>query len=145
MLLKAIQIKDYKCVTNSNLISIEPNVTCLVGKNESGKTALLECLYRLNPVPSGHRSTFEELYDYPRSRRSTDANKIPKTRPITATFELEKDDIIAVENDFGKGIITNNEINVSKDYGNSRHWSIQIDEKAFINKLGFVDFLSDGD
>ena len=31
-------------------ISIQPDITCLVGKNESGKTAFVQALYRLNPA-----------------------------------------------------------------------------------------------
>jgi len=32
-------------------------MTCLVGKNESGKSAILQALYKLNPVDK------EDIYD----------------------------------------------------------------------------------
>src|SRR5207244_1254088 len=43
MRLKATHITNYKCIEDSGEFSVEP-VTCLVGKNESGKTAILEAL-----------------------------------------------------------------------------------------------------
>jgi len=60
MLLKSVQIDHFKHVLNSTVVEIQPDITCLVGKNESGKTAFLEALLRLkfqvqHARPSGHR------------------------------------------------------------------------------------------
>ena len=49
MKLASIHVREYKCIRDSNPFAVG-DVTCLVGKNESGKTALLEAIYRLNPV-----------------------------------------------------------------------------------------------
>jgi predicted ATP-dependent endonuclease of OLD family len=49
MKLSKVKITDYHSVRNSNEFEIA-DITCLVGKNEAGKTALLQALYRLNPV-----------------------------------------------------------------------------------------------
>lgn len=49
MKLKNVQVTKYKCVEDSNPWQVD-QVTCLVGKNEAGKSALLEALYKLNPV-----------------------------------------------------------------------------------------------
>ena len=49
MKLTKARIQKYKCVENSEEWRVD-QVTCLVGKNESGKSALLEALYKLNPV-----------------------------------------------------------------------------------------------
>ena len=43
------QVENFKCVEDSKAFRID-QVTCLIGKNEAGKTALLEALYKLNPV-----------------------------------------------------------------------------------------------
>jgi predicted ATP-dependent endonuclease of OLD family len=43
MILSAVRIQNYKSVEDSNRFSIA-DMTCLVGKNESGKTALVSCL-----------------------------------------------------------------------------------------------------
>ncbi len=49
MKLKSFQVTNYRCIDDSGVVSVEPDVTCLVGRNESGKTALLQDLRRINP------------------------------------------------------------------------------------------------
>ena len=49
MKLKKVHITDFKSIRDSNEFEVG-DITCLVGKNESGKTALLQALYRLNPI-----------------------------------------------------------------------------------------------
>jgi predicted ATP-dependent endonuclease of OLD family len=68
MILKSYRVTDFKSITDSGEIRVDDKITALVGKNESGKTACLEALYRLNPVPTGHPDTFEALRDFPRAR-----------------------------------------------------------------------------
>ena len=65
MILESIRVREYKNIRDSGEVAIRDGVTCLVGKNESGKTSLLEALYRLNPVTTGHPETFVALRDYP--------------------------------------------------------------------------------
>ena len=50
MILKNVRVTNYKCIKDSTEFSVDKDVTCLVGKNEAGKTALLEAIYKLNPV-----------------------------------------------------------------------------------------------
>ena len=49
MKLMSVQLSDYKCIRKACNFNVA-DITCLVGKNESGKTAILEALYRLNPI-----------------------------------------------------------------------------------------------
>ena len=65
MKLSSVRISEFQSIRDSNLFEIG-DVTCLVGKNEAGKTALLRALERLNPVitiPS--HSNFDVIDDYP--------------------------------------------------------------------------------
>ena len=62
--LTRFRIQNYQCIDDSDWIDIE-DVTALVGKNESGKTALLTALYKLNPATEAE---YDGLYDFPRSR-----------------------------------------------------------------------------
>jgi predicted ATP-dependent endonuclease of OLD family len=66
MILTEIQIKNFKCIKDSNEFKIDENVTCLVGKNESGKTAILQAIEKLNPSDPAH-ADFDDL-DYPRHK-----------------------------------------------------------------------------
>ena len=53
MQLKRVQITNFQSIHDSNEFDVG-DVTCLVGKNEAGKTALLKALYRLNPIIQEH-------------------------------------------------------------------------------------------
>ena len=45
MKLKQYEVREFKSIWRSGPIELDDNVTCLVGKNEAGKTALLTALY----------------------------------------------------------------------------------------------------
>jgi predicted ATPase len=135
MFLKTAQVKLYKCVIDSGPVEFDNQVTCLVGKNESGKTAFLEALYRLNPLPTGHPETFDGLRDYPRRTYNRDREAVPATIPIEATFLLEPDDIAAVENAYGKGVLSSHEVIIRKDYTNLQTWNLELDEQRLLEHL----------
>ena len=65
MKLKTVHIQEFKSIWDSNEFEVG-RVTCLVGKNEAGKTAVLEALYRLNPIIEEDGS-FDVTDDYPRA------------------------------------------------------------------------------
>jgi len=48
MRLKAFKVKMYRPILDSGWIDIS-DITVVVGKNESGKTALLKALHKFNP------------------------------------------------------------------------------------------------
>src|SRR3989442_9583230 len=50
MKLIGAEVELFRNIINSTPVDIQPDVTSLVGKNESGKTAFLHALYRLNPA-----------------------------------------------------------------------------------------------
>lgn len=125
MILKSIRVRQYKSFTDSGEVRIEDDVTCLVGKNGSGKSALLQALYRLNPSPSGHPETFSGLRDYPRSRYHPDRARIPEARPITAAFALDDEDLRAVEDAHGEGVLASRLVTVARTYENELVWEIE--------------------
>ena len=63
MKLKQFEVAEFRSVWDSGAIAVDC-VTCLVGKNEAGKTALLKALYRLNPIVE-QDSEFNVADDYP--------------------------------------------------------------------------------
>ena len=93
MKLVNIRINNYKIISETEPVMVDPHVTALVGKNESGKTAILKALWKTNNVAN---ATFDKLYDYPRDRYSRDRKA---TQEVTVLdFELssvEADDLLA--------------------------------------------------
>jgi predicted ATP-dependent endonuclease of OLD family len=104
MKLRTVEVTDFKSIRRSNPFKIG-EITCLVGKNESGKTALLEALYRLNPLIA-EDGKFDVTEDFPRSdvedyRQAVEANKQSPATAIEATFELEEADLEDLYADYG--------------------------------------------
>ena len=136
MKLTSVRIRRFRNIIDSTPISVQPNVTCLVGKNESGKTAVLEALYCLKPI---YPENFRDIDDCPRwllaeHRRS---GEIEKTTPVEATFELDAADVEAIVAIGGKGIVREGQsLIVQKDYGNKIHVSVpDINERATVTRL----------
>ena len=73
MRLKAFDVKHYKTVLDSGRVEIDTNVACLMGKNEAGKSAVMQALWKFNNV-SG--AIYDRLFDLPAElytrMRSTD-------------------------------------------------------------------------
>src|SRR3984893_9274039 len=69
MQLTAFQIFKYRNIEDSGLVKLADRLTCIVGKNQSGKTNLLKALQKLNP----HDKTikYDLRSDWPRGGRRT--------------------------------------------------------------------------
>lgn len=132
MKLEKAEIKKFKSVMESTEFEVDPNVTALVGKNESGKTVALQGIYRLNPLPSGNPENFQGLRDYPRSKFSRDRKTLGNTHPIELTFRLENPDLQALEDSFGQGVVLFDEFTVSRCYENEGLFfgGIEVDANA---------------
>ena len=133
MKLTRARVTNFKSIDDSGWVAIN-DVTCLVGKNESGKTAFLHALRRLNPV-SGLSDDFD-LKDYPRKGyvryKRTHADQ-PAT-VVKAEFELSKHEISEIEAAFGKGVLKSSKIIVSKNYKNQLFWDVDVDEEAVVDR-----------
>jgi predicted ATP-dependent endonuclease of OLD family len=109
-----------------------PSITCLVGKNEAGKTALLQALYKLNPdIPEEGKFN---LMEYPR-RKLSEYKERHATSPdnvLTTTWELDDRDKKALDEKFGSKIIKNQKLTLHKGYDNQLKWKIELDEKRIL-------------
>jgi predicted ATPase len=88
-LIKA-QVWKYKSIEDSTPVAFADDVTVLVGKNESGKTAFLEALHKAMPLGS---VKYNYVADYPRKdlvryRPQHEAKNYQKT--VELTFRIEK-------------------------------------------------------
>src|ERR1700677_5354330 len=111
MKLENVQITNFRCIDDSTPFAVG-QVTCLLGKNESGKTSVLHALTRLNSTDS-NLSQFDKERDYPR-RMLTDFDK--DTQVLETKWTLSDEDVVAVEKVLGSGTISSKEITISKNY-----------------------------
>jgi hypothetical protein len=65
MKLKEFRVREFRSIWDSGPIKVDGQTTCFVGKNEAGKTTLLNALYRTNPIRKVD-AVFEETFDYPK-------------------------------------------------------------------------------
>ncbi len=135
MKLKKVHIKEFQSIRDSNPFEIG-DITCLVGKNEAGKTAALQALYRLNPLIKSE-GDFDVTDDYPRSdvedyQQGVESGARKPAVVVRATFSLDSEDLEKIENDFGKGILKQPELTLSKGYENRLYIALDVNEKIAI-------------
>ena len=134
------KVTSFKSIDDSGWVDTD-DVTCLVGKNESGKTAFLQALKHLNPVP-GVKSEFD-LKDYPR-KGYVRYKRVHKERPevvVRAEFELSEQEVQEVESAFGEGVLRSSKVTVAKDYANRRLWELDVDETADVKQEIIDEYL----
>lgn len=133
MKLTKVRVTNFRSILDSNEFKIG-DVTCLVGKNESGKTALLKALYRLNPV-NKEDDRFNITDDYPRGNlydyeEKIDSGDEEPAEVVHATYTLETEDLNAVKEVFGPGCLKDKEPTLTL-------------KKGYSNELEFYDFSVD--
>lgn len=118
MLLKKVTIHKYKGFMTEQTYTVEDQITRIVGKNESGKTALLEALAKSNYFEENPDFQFNKDLDYPRSELIKVRNQNPYA--LTCEYELSNEDIENIEDDFAKGIISKQSFSLTSRYDNTR-------------------------
>ena len=134
MRLKSFQVEKFRNVVDSGEVAVEEHVTCLVGKNEAGKSALLEALYLFNPA-YGEGFIVEDQYPRWLNAKDRRAGDLSEATPIAIKLELEDHEVAEVEDTLGEGVLTNNNIKVSKRYSGGTLWSLKWSEEAAVANL----------
>ncbi|MFD9438858.1 AAA family ATPase [Streptomyces sp. NPDC060006] len=129
------RITDYRSVEDSDIFDVEKDVTCLVGKNESGKTTLLQALFRLNPVEP---ATFDEVVDFP-ARKTSQRKKYPagqKIPAVRATFRFDDTEMKAIQEELGPKALRNAEFEVVIGYRKTiKNFTLPYNEAAVVDHL----------
>ncbi len=131
MLLKSFHIRDFQSIRDSNPVGVG-DITCLVGKNEAGKTALLKALYRLQPIATGE-DRFDVTDDYPRSRVTEYEQRINSGKQshavvTEATFEIEGEELKLIEDRFGAGVLPDATVTLMRGYENQTRFVLKAEE-----------------
>ena len=144
MKLRTIRVREFKSVWDSNPFEVD-RVACLVGKNEAGKTAVLQALYRLNPFV-GDDGNFDVTDDYPRSevenyQQDVETGRRQHAVVVEATFALEPTELDAISEEYGHGVLARPEVVVSKGYAKDaagkceRSVNVSVVEPALVKNL----------
>ncbi len=127
MELKSVRIQNFRSVENSGEFTVE-HLTCLVGQNEAGKTAVLQALAGLNPHPATPFS-YELERDYPKRYLARyERHGDEEAEVIRTVWELDKSEVEKLKSELGPDAVTGKTISVSRSYNSSgTHWTVPID------------------
>lgn len=136
MKLEKVHVHNFRSVEDSGQFEVD-QLTCLVGKNEAGKTAILQALAGLNP----HKATpiiYDKERDYPRrylteyETRHKDENAIV----VDTVWIIEEAEAQKIEAEFGSKALTKREVRVIRRYNsNLPEWQLPINWEEAVNHL----------
>jgi predicted ATP-dependent endonuclease of OLD family len=133
MHLKSVQITNYRSIIDSNQFSIG-KITALVGKNESGKTAILQALEKLNPMVEENEK-FDQLEEFPRGKYNDFDDKTRPNDVVEATWELNSSEIEKINAIFGVPVLSSYIIKTKKGYNNKLEWIINVLQEDAIKAI----------
>lgn len=127
---------NYRNIIDADAIAIG-QTTCLVGKNEAGKSAFLKAL-------EGTRSTdstfteYGKVTNYPRRYLAEydQAHKDGKAQVMRTVWQLERADIAVLSNVFGAEALTGDMIKVTKGYDQTNtNWTLPLSSAKALQHL----------
>lgn len=120
MKLKQVRVRMFRNILDSTVVSIQPDITCLVGKNESGKTAFLQALWRIKPARTKQEFSIPDQYPaWLEKRHRNEGKDLARVQPAEAVFTWEDSDVMVVDERFGAGVAPRGgEFVVSRRYDN---------------------------
>lgn len=125
MNLKSFHVRVFRNIIDSGPVTTD-DVTCIVGKNEAGKSALLQALHALNPANPA--SELDLLDEYPRwlKKEHEITGEIEDAVPITAIFSLTESESKVAANFYGAGVVATEGIEFSRSYASPNNLKLEV-------------------
>ena len=132
MKLEKVQVTNFRSVDDSGEFAVD-RVTCLVGKNEAGKSAILLALAALNPNDATPVSMDRER-DYPRRNlvRYEQIHGGEEAVVIRTTWELSPAEREAIAEDVGENVLKSPTVEVCRRYGGEVEVTAKLDYEASV-------------
>lgn len=136
MKLRKAQITNFRSVEDSEVFDVG-DITCLVGKNEAGKTAILKALHGISPTD---KFKYDKTRDYSRRyvNRFNERHPDGKSPVATTWWLLEDSDVAIIEELLGPDVLTDNMVVIKSYMGNEtigNTWEVPLDEKRCLTNL----------
>ncbi len=120
MKLSKVTIYKYKSYDREQSFSIDDSITIIVGKNESGKTAVLESVAKTNYFADDEDFKFNPTHDYPRKEKKKYDKSGEIGKAVACTYHLDDDEIINIEKFIGSNTVADWEFTVTTKYDNTK-------------------------
>lgn len=139
MKLKTVRVRMFRNILDSSEVKIDEKVTCLVGKNESGKSAFLHALWRVKPARVSPEFVIHDHYPaWLEKRHRNEGVNQGEFEPVEVCLEWEPADVKAMEDKFGPGVVAaGTKLKLWKNYSNVFRWESGCSEKQAVKN--FVD------
>lgn len=137
MKLKSVHVRMFRNILDSTEVKIEEKVTCLVGKNESGKSAFLNALWRVKPARLSPQFTIHDHYPaWLEKRHRNEGVNQKEFEPVEVCLEWEPADVKAMEAKFGPGVVTaGTHLRLWKNYSNELRWESGCNEQQAVKNF----------
>lgn len=136
MRLTKVRVTNFRSIEDSEEFDIQ-QLLCLVGKNEAGKTAILQALAGLNPHPSTP-IVFSVERDYPR-RYLTEYEQRHKDEEavvITTQWELTPDEQTSITDEFGEKSLQGSAVTILRRYNSKElEWELPVNFHSAVEHL----------
>lgn len=137
MKLTGVTVHKYKSYDQQQSFPVDDDITIIVGKNESGKTAILEAIAKTNYFSDDGDFKFNPTHDYPRKEKKKYDKSGEIGNAISCTYLLEQEEISEIEKYLGCGIVSKWEFTVTTKYDNSRTVTHpEVDTNKFLEFIG---------
>ena len=134
MELLKVKIENFKCIEDSTEFNID-DITCLLGKNEAGKSAILQALYKLNPVQDDEADFEQEEFPRRHLARYRVGKQNESVNVLTTTWKFEGEDVDYVNEKIGIDCVSPQEIIIKKGYDNVLYIDVDYNEKIVVEKI----------
>lgn len=137
MKLKTVHVRMFRNILDSTDVKIEEKVTCLVGKNESGKSAFLNALFRVKPARLSPQFTIHDHYPaWLEKRHRNEGVNQKEFEPVEVCLEWEPADVKAMEAKFDPGVVTaGTQLRLWKNYSNELRWESGCNEQQAVKNF----------
>lgn len=134
--LKEVRIQKYKCYNELQTVSIDNDITTIVGKNESGKTAFLEAIAKVNYFQEDEDFKLKVVSDFPRKELAEYKRKnLPQTA-IWCVYGIPNDLLEMINKDLGEKVFTLTEFEYSIGYNATNTFiGVSANEKLYLQLL----------
>lgn len=120
MKLTNVTVHKYKSYDQQQSFPVDQDITIIVGKNESGKTAILEVIAKTNYFSDGNDFKFNPTHDYPRKEKKKYDKSGEIGDAITCTYHCTNEEIKQIEKLVGVDTVDKWEVSVTTKYDNKR-------------------------
>ena len=132
--LKQVTIHKFKCIESDQTFDVEPDVTVLVGMNESGKTSILQALAKTKYFAKDTAFLFNATHDYPRKEKKRMDKSGDNPKAVTCIFGIDEELINTINTDLGPGVFKSSDILQYILYDNTCVWTPpNVDFQTFIS------------